>query len=162
MNKIIFEDGKGNQHDESGEDVIQLEMEVDETTHPIENVTDLDMHWDLKPPEKMNIDNRVEEQNELGSSDIDFFNDTKMTTARGQYKSYKNHEKEKVFFLVKEKGETARAATIACSIKIRTAQGWVAEDKKDPQDIIMRQAGSGRPVGRPPILTEERRKFMVN
>ena len=46
--------------------------------------------------------------------------------------------------------------------KKKTAQGWVAEDKKDPQGIIMRQAGSDRPVGRPPILTEEHRKFMAN
>jgi hypothetical protein len=36
------------------------------------------------------------------------------------------------------------------------------KDQEDPQDVIVRRTGSGRPEGRPSKLTEEYEKFLIN
>ena len=50
---------------------------------------------------------------------------------------------------------------LCLNINVRTAQGWVAKNNKAPQEYIQRATGSGRPVGRPPTLTDEHKDFMI-
>ncbi|KAG0934949.1 hypothetical protein G6F57_008815 [Rhizopus arrhizus] len=54
-----------------------------------------------------------------------------------------------------------RAAAQKLSINVRTAQGCVSKNNKDPQEYIQRSPGSGRPVGRPPVLTDEHKNYMI-
>ncbi|KAG1434409.1 hypothetical protein G6F56_014324 [Rhizopus delemar] len=56
---------------------------------------------------------------------------------------------------------SVRAAALSLNINVRTAQGWVAKNNKAPQEYIQRATGSGRPVGRPPTLTDEHKDFMI-
>lgn len=65
------------------------------------------------------------------------------------------------FFLVYEKGMTARAAALQLHINPRTTQSWVTKDQ-DPQDEIQRRSGSDRPPGRPEKLGAEHEKFLVD
>ena len=51
MDSFIHEDGKGNILDDQGNEVFTVDMEVDDETYPLENVTDLNHYLDLKPPE---------------------------------------------------------------------------------------------------------------
>jgi transposase len=65
------------------------------------------------------------------------------------------------FFLVEEKGMSVRAAAQKLSINVRTTQGWVSKNNKDPQEYIKRSPGSERPIGRPPVLTDEHKNYMI-
>jgi hypothetical protein len=52
MNNVVYEDGLGNQYDNKGNEIMDIQMEVDNNIHPIENVTNFDIYIDLKPSEK--------------------------------------------------------------------------------------------------------------
>ncbi|KAI7900562.1 uncharacterized protein BX663DRAFT_439044, partial [Cokeromyces recurvatus] len=62
---------------------------------------------------------------------------------------------------VEEKGMSVRAAAMFLNINVYTAQGCMDKNNKAPQEYIQRATGSGRPVGRPPILTEKHKGFMI-
>ena len=148
---IIFEDGLGNQHDVEGNEVIEFQMEVDNEMYPVESVTDYDSYTYMKPPEKEIIKKKTETTSDR----------KKKHEGTKAYKHYKDAEKEKLFYLVDEKGMSVRAAALSLNINVRTAQGWVAKNNKAPQEYIQRATGSGRPVGRPPTLTDEHKDFMI-
>ncbi|KAG1049441.1 hypothetical protein G6F43_008234 [Rhizopus delemar] len=65
------------------------------------------------------------------------------------------------FFLIEEEGISVRAAAQKLNINVRTAQRWVSKNNKDPQEYIQRSSGSGRPVDRPPVLTDEHKNYMI-
>ncbi|KAI8376806.1 hypothetical protein BD560DRAFT_326253, partial [Blakeslea trispora] len=52
MDRVLFEDGRGNINDENNEQVCVFEMEADEDEYPLEDVTNFDKYSDSKPPEK--------------------------------------------------------------------------------------------------------------
>jgi hypothetical protein len=44
---------------------------------------------------------------------------------------------------------------------VRTAQGWASKKSKGSQKYIERSSGSGRPIGRPPVLTDEHKSYVI-
>ena len=50
---------------------------------------------------------------------------------------------------------SVNATALKLNINVHTAQGWVSKNNKKPQECIQKSFGSGRPVGRPPVLTDE-------
>jgi hypothetical protein len=52
MYYIIYEDGLGNQYDNKGNGIMDIQMEVDNEMYPIENVTNSNICIGLKPSEK--------------------------------------------------------------------------------------------------------------
>ncbi|KAG0747073.1 hypothetical protein G6F57_001098 [Rhizopus arrhizus] len=128
MDNIVYEDGLGNQYDNNGNEIMDIQMEPSEKAKETNNPS----------AEKPQTDDK-----------------------KGSYKHYKDVEKEQLFFLVEEKGMSVRAASQKLSINVRTAQGWLSKNNKDPQEYIQRSPGSGRPVGRPPVLTDEQNNYMI-
>lgn len=57
---------------------------------------------------------------------------------------------------------SARAAELKLQINPRTAQRWFLNDQENPQTYIARKEGSGRPVGRPALLDDGHKKFIVD
>ena len=112
-------------------------------------MTNFDIYIDLKPSEKAKETNNPSAEK------------PQTDDKKGSYKQYKDVEKEQLFFLVEEKGMSVRAASQKLSINVRTAQGWLSKNNKDPQEYIQRSPGSGRPVGRPPVLTDEQNNYMI-
>jgi transposase len=60
-----------------------------------------------------------------------------------------------------EKGMSVKATALKLNINVHTAQGWVSKNNKNSQECVQRSFGSGRPVGRPPVLTDEHRNYMI-
>ncbi|KAI9322793.1 hypothetical protein BX666DRAFT_1898543 [Dichotomocladium elegans] len=108
---------------------------------------------DRKPPEQMIIAE--------SESDGDEVEIPAAPTCKAFYRRYNDDEKEKLFFLVYEKGMSVRSAALQLQIKPRTAQYWVRQDLKNPTDQIMRNVASGLPRERPPKLVEEHQAFLV-
>jgi hypothetical protein len=54
MNRFIYHDSNGTaaMYNENDPQVLQIELEVDEETPPLQNITDFDEYMDQKPPEK--------------------------------------------------------------------------------------------------------------
>ena len=152
MSGFVHEDGQGGLFDDNGNEVSIIQMEVDDEMYPLENVTNFDDYNQLKPPEK---EERSKGKEKVTEEDVP-------AKSSKTYRSYKPFEKERLFYLVKEKGMSTRAAALTLQINPRTAQSWIKKDQEDPQDLITRKSGSGRPVGRPPKLTEEHEKFLIN
>jgi transposase len=155
MSQFIYHNSNEaeNMYDENGRQIFQMEIDVDDETHPLGNVTDFDAYMNEKPvekPEKIRGDNLVN----IKADDI---SEEKKTQV---YKTYKDGEKEAFFELYYNKGMSARAAAIQLKIKIRTAQDWAQKDQTDPQDIIQRKIGSGKPVGRPSKFNPEHKKYL--
>ncbi|KAI8087524.1 hypothetical protein BDF21DRAFT_486079 [Thamnidium elegans] len=48
-----------------------------------------------------------------------------------------------------------RGATKELNVPPSTAQNWANADKRNPRDVIEREEGSGKAVGRPQVLVEE-------
>ncbi|KAG0166633.1 hypothetical protein DFQ28_007156 [Apophysomyces sp. BC1034] len=151
MISFVHEDGLGNMMDDDGKDVVM--MESDSHMFPVEIITDYDQYLDMKPPERM-VATKVE-------FDVEELEDSAVSN-RKSYRSYKDGEKEELFFFVYEKGMSVRAAALQLHIKPLTAQYWVQKDQKEPTDQIVRNVGGGRPPGRPPKLVEEHQKFLVD
>ncbi|KAG1357351.1 hypothetical protein G6F62_001692 [Rhizopus arrhizus] len=51
-NLAYSSDGLGNQYDNKGNEIMDIQMEVDNEMYPIENVTNSNICIDLKPSEK--------------------------------------------------------------------------------------------------------------
>lgn len=96
MDSFIHEDGKGNMLDDQGNEVFTVDMEVDDETYPLENVTDLNHYLDLKPPE------RVKQEKEKKLSEKP---DKNQISEKGKktYRRYKPEDKEQFFFLFMRK-----------------------------------------------------------
>ncbi|KAG1150671.1 hypothetical protein G6F37_000786 [Rhizopus arrhizus] len=74
---------KGNQYDNNGNEIMDVQMEVDNEMHPIEKVTNFDIYIDLKPSEK-----EAKERNNSSAEK------SQMDDKKGSYKHYKDVEKE--------------------------------------------------------------------
>lgn len=48
--------------DDQGNEVFAVDMEVDDETYPLENVTDLNQYFDIKPTERMEQEKKREAQ----------------------------------------------------------------------------------------------------
>jgi hypothetical protein len=82
--------GKETQLDETGRDV--LEMDVDEDSYPLDPITDYDKYMTLKPPKRPEIVDAAAE--ELSTS-------LATSAVKGKaYAKYGDREKERFFFLV--------------------------------------------------------------
>jgi transposase len=66
------------------------------------------------------------------------------------------------FYLVEGKGMSVRAAALKLDINVCTAQGWVSKHYEDPQEYIQKSFNSIRPLGRPPVLTNEHKDYMIH
>ncbi|KAG1255894.1 hypothetical protein G6F68_010039 [Rhizopus microsporus] len=153
MDSFIHEDGKGNMLDDQGNEVFTVDMEVDDETYPLENVTDLNHYLDLKPPE------RVKQEKEKKLSEKP---DKNQISEKGKktYRRYKPEDKEQFFFLIYEKNMDIREAARALKMPETTAQSWYKKESENPEEEIGRKKGSGRPVGRPSALREEHEQFL--
>ncbi|KAI8885429.1 hypothetical protein K501DRAFT_179909 [Backusella circina FSU 941] len=78
------------------------------------------------------------------------------------YRKYKDEEKKVFFELCYKKGMSARTAVNQLKLKTHTAQDWAQKDQLNPQDIIKRKGGNGRPVGRPSNFNQEHKKYLEN
>jgi hypothetical protein len=108
MATFIYNDGCGNMQDETGKDIIQMDMDVDDVMYPIESVTDYSEYLDVNPPEPLKtIKTKKEEDNESVKDDV-----PKKKPSRVSNKHYKDTEKEQLFYLVYEKGMMVRAAAL--------------------------------------------------
>lgn len=159
MDQFIYEDGKGNLHNEEGEQVEVLEMEVDEVEYPLEDVTNYNMYLDLKPPEKPVKIEQGQEQVDMKSEEkSDSSSENKRT-----HRSYKPEVKNYFFYLIYEKGMSVRAAAQEIKVPQSTAQTWKKKaELAGDEEMEPRQSGSGRKAGRPPVLTEEHQQFLIN
>jgi transposase len=149
MDNIVYENSLGNQYDNNGNEIMDVQMEVDNEMYPIEKVTNFDIYIDLKPSEK-----EAKERNNSSAEK------PQMNDKKGSYKHYKDVEKEQLFFLVEEKGMSVRVAAQKL-INVRSAQGWVSKNNKDPPEYIQRSSDSGKPVGGSPVLTDEHNNYMI-
>ncbi|ORY94087.1 hypothetical protein BCR43DRAFT_551876, partial [Syncephalastrum racemosum] len=156
MTSFIHEDGLGNMLTEDGKDVVM--MESDSHLFPVENLTDYDQYMDMKPPERMMVAKKEPSEKEPSEKESEGFEEG----VRKNYRTYKDGEKEELFYLVYERGMSVRGAALKLQIKPRTAQYWVQQDRKNPTDQIEKYVSKGRPVGRPPKLVEEHRQFLVD
>ncbi|KAG1474854.1 hypothetical protein G6F56_000093 [Rhizopus delemar] len=155
MNTFVHGDGQGNVYNDEGMAVTIVEMEVDEEMYPIETVTNFAMYLDLKPPKKPEKKTTRQSAIRDGKQEED-------TRAPDICKHYKDSEKEQLFTLIYEKGMCARAAAIKLHINPRIAQRWFKNDQGNPQTYISRKEGSGRPAGRPALLDDSHKKFIVD
>ncbi|GAA5798206.1 hypothetical protein HPULCUR_003606 [Helicostylum pulchrum] len=151
MSNFVHEDDQRNLYNDDGLEVNVVEMEVDQDMYPVEMVTDFNIYRDIKPPEK-EIKIIAEQPKKVPDTE----------EKRNTYQHYNDIEKEQLLDLVINRGMSARAAAMKLNIKPRIAQIWVKKDKDDPQPYFEKKEGSGRPVGRPPKLGEEREKFLVD
>ncbi|KAG1642430.1 hypothetical protein G6F44_004837 [Rhizopus delemar] len=124
--------GLGNQYDNNGNEVMDVQMEVDNEMYPIEKVTNFDIYIDLKPSEK-----EAEERNNSSTQKL------QKDDEKGSYKHYK---------------DSCRSET---QHKCAHSTGLDSKDNKDPQEYIQMLSDSGRPVGRPPVLTDEYKNYMI-
>ncbi|KAG1051388.1 hypothetical protein G6F43_006405 [Rhizopus delemar] len=120
MNQFILEDGKGKMFSEDGNEVSVLQMEVDDPSFPLGDVTSFNEYLDLKPPEKPK-DERKEATNSKVKSDNLSENDA--STLR-THRKYKKEDMEHFFFLVNEKGMSVRGAAKHLKIPSSTAFNW--------------------------------------
>ncbi|KAG1138315.1 hypothetical protein G6F37_010611 [Rhizopus arrhizus] len=125
MNNVVYENGLGNQYNNKGNEIMDIQMEVDNNIHPIENVTNFDIYIDSKPSEK-----EARERENL------FAEKPQKDDKRGSYKHYRDVEKDQLFFLAEEKGMSVRTAALKLNINVRTAQGQVSKNNKDLQKYI--------------------------
>lgn len=104
--------------DEDGNEPIL--MEVDEGTYPLDNVTNYDLHMDLKPTEK--------------PIKVKPAKKSKVLAAEDQPVLKKIHRgddvKEMFFFYVYEKGLTAGKAAKLMNIPVKTGYNWLQKDQK--------------------------------
>lgn len=84
-----------------------------------------------------------------------------VTKPSKQYKKYNAFEKEQFFYLITEKAMSIRAAALHLQLNPSTAQKWALKNRENPQDVIKRNEGSGRP-GQPFKFNEEHKKFLVD
>ncbi|CEP08441.1 hypothetical protein, partial, partial [Parasitella parasitica] len=136
-------------------------MEVDDEQYPLTTLTTLATYMDLKPPEKSKkpIANTTEEDE---SNMKDETNPKKNKSST--YRKYKKEDMEKFYFLVLEKGMSIRGAAKELNLPATTAQSWYKrgmESLEKGEDLCIRKTGSGRPVGRPPKLSNEHRDYLV-
>lgn len=62
-----------------------------------------------------------------------------------------------------EKNKSIRSAAAELKVPQSTAQSWIKKAKQAGDETLEeRKAGSGRPVGRPPVLTEDHKEFLIN
>jgi hypothetical protein len=94
MDNIVYEDGLGNQYHNNGNEIMDVQMEVDNEMHPIEKATNFDIYIDLKPSEK-----EAKERNNSSAEK------PQMDDKKGSYKHYKDVEKEHLFFFLLRKKE---------------------------------------------------------
>ncbi|KAG1468953.1 hypothetical protein G6F56_003544 [Rhizopus delemar] len=154
MDRILFEDGNGNLMDEEGTEVSVIEMEVDVEEFSLGEITNYDIYIDLKPPEKpVKIKH---EENDTASEE------EKKIIKQG-ITDYTNPMSKIFFYLVYEKGSGIRVAAKELKVSQSSAQIWMSKAKQAGDDgFVGRRSGGGRPEGRPSILDEGHKDFLVN
>jgi hypothetical protein len=91
ISSFIHEDGKRNMLDSQENEVFKVDMEVDNETYPLGNITDLNQYLDVKPPERM-------EQGKEGKL-LEKSNDKQLSKKENlTYRSYKPENKKGFFF----------------------------------------------------------------
>jgi transposase len=69
---------------------------------------------------------------------------------------------EHFFFLVKEKGMSVRGAAKQLNIPSSTAANWEKKSVEAGDEFVeLRKSGSGKPVGRPPTLTDAHQEYLL-
>jgi transposase len=158
MYSILFEDGKGNLVNEEGVEVSVIEMEVDEIEYPLHDITNYGSCLDLKPPEKL-----VKTKQEAKECVKEAETQQESSDGKKSYRSYKPDVKNYFFYLVYEKNKSIRSAAAELKVPQITAKGWIKKAKQAGYESLEEtKAGSGRPVSRPPVLTEDHREFLTN
>ncbi|KAI9257452.1 hypothetical protein EDC94DRAFT_522410 [Helicostylum pulchrum] len=93
MNNVILEDGKGGAMDEQGNEVVEMPMDVDYETFPLENVMEFGQYSFVKPPEKeskkVDKEESVEDQTIITDPEI---------PNRKTYRRYKDEDKERFLY----------------------------------------------------------------
>ncbi|KAG1415261.1 hypothetical protein G6F58_006563 [Rhizopus delemar] len=157
MDQFIHEDGRGKTFNDDGDEVMVLTMEVDDPDCPIANVTSYGDYLDLKPPEKpLKVEResvKKEEPTREGESEV----------IKKTYRTYKSVDMDRFYFLVNEKGLSVHGAAKQLKMPPSTADYWHKKSLKNRDELVCkRNEGSGRPVGRPPVLKDVHRDYLIN
>jgi transposase len=135
---------------EVGNEVSVLQTEVDDASFPLGDVTTLMCILILNLPK----DQRTKRKKQILAK-ID-------ASVLKTHRKYKKEDMEYFFFLVNEKGISVRGAAKHLKIPSNTAFNWKKKSEEAPDEFVeLRNAGSGRPVGRPPKLTDAHREYLV-
>jgi hypothetical protein len=70
MNQFILEDGKGKMFNEDGNEGSVLQMEVDDPSFPLGDVTSFNEYLDLKPPERPKDERKEANNSKVKSDDL--------------------------------------------------------------------------------------------
>ncbi|GAA5803395.1 hypothetical protein HPULCUR_008874 [Helicostylum pulchrum] len=157
MNNVILEDEKGGAMDEQGNEVVEMPMDVDYETFPLENVMEFGQYSFVKPPEKeskkVDKEESVEDQTIITDPEI---------PNRKTYRRYKDEDKERFFYYYTQTDMSTRAIAKKLNIPPSTAQTWAKQNEEYSQYTIIRRPGSGRPAGRLALLNGNYEVFLVN
>ncbi|RCH79069.1 hypothetical protein CU097_002914, partial [Rhizopus azygosporus] len=111
--------------DEDGLEPVQ--MKVDEEAYPLDDVTNYDLHMDLKPPEKEKRAPKI-------------INKTTVSKDASKGHTRKIHRedetKEMFFFYVYEKGLAAGKAASLMNIPRKTGYNWLQKDQNKLVDRL--------------------------
>lgn len=161
MDQFIHEDGEGKMFNEKGDVVFVLQMEVDDPNYPLGDVTNFEDYLYLKPPEKMEDIKNKTGKDKTGKDKTDNSSEIDASNRR-THRKYKKEDMEYFFFLVNEKGMSTRGAANHLKIPSSTAFNWQKKCIEALDEFVeWRKPGSGRPVGRPPKLTDDHRDYLV-
>lgn len=160
MNTFLHDDGTGRLHDDTGNEVAVLDMEVDDDLFPLGEITEYRQYLDLKPTEK------APKQRKAPKRDIIEASPSQIVTDKGgnpgTYRSYKDEDKKALFFLIYEKGCSVRNAASKLNIPPTTVRNWLKkEEENNNVEVTGRKPGSGRPAGRPTVFNDEHRGYLT-
>lgn len=131
-------------------------MEVDEEAYPLDDVTNYDLHMDLKPPEKEKRTPKIT-------------NKTTVSKDASQGHTRKIHRgdetKEMFFFYVYEKGLTAGKAASLMNILRKTGYNWLQKDQNKLVDRLEGKVDDDvdnltEKRGRKPLLNANHKEYL--
>lgn len=160
MNTFLHDDGTGRLHDDTGNEVAVLDMEVDDDLFPLGEITEYRQYLDLKPTEKAPKQRKAPKREIIEASPSQIATDKGGNP--GTYRSYKDEDKEALFFLIYEKGCSVRSAASKLNIPPTTARNWLKkEEENNNVEVTGRKPGSGRPAGRPTVFNDEHKGYLT-
>ncbi|KAI8380117.1 hypothetical protein BD560DRAFT_459208 [Blakeslea trispora] len=151
--KFLQEDGKGSAFDEYGNE--SVEMKVYNEQFPLEDITNYDTYMDLKPAERL-------EKMKISKAEI-------VADQGHVQRKYTRHsdEKKKEHFshLVYNRGYKVPEVAKELKIPKCTAHCWFKKEEDAAQRRIQQpqlaQEEEKKKVGRPKILNEEHKRFLL-
>jgi hypothetical protein len=154
--KIIFEDGHGNVFDESGNEAMDWDEEVD--PHNLENLTNLTRYLNKQVQPEMDLDSPdFVEKMETIEKNLE----EKKTKSNNKKNLYSDDQKTLFIYLHKIKLLNAAESARRAGVKVRTGQAWSARMKEDPNWNIYEKQTNQNKVGTGQ-LQEKHKAFLLD